>query len=461
MTFAAILLASALTNLTGVVTFEREGLPFYFMRDDAGVNWRVAKPEGATAAVGDRITATGEREPSVKHRLATRTLETKGREPGGAPAPSEVGIEELFENIMPFGNTLWYGGMFTVEGLLRDVNRRQTTTQLLVGEGERNLQVEIPWALEDALPANLVVGATVRVTGALAYTSIENFDEGVFGRIENVELIPMSVDAVEVVKRAPKPPFWTGRRLAAAFGAGLGIWAAMFVWVATLRRMVRRKTKELADSIRQRERTRIEADASRRERLRLAADLHDGFQQYLAGAMFRLKAARNYLPPDAAKSREQLEKVHDALQHTQNGLRSTLWAMNEESEGPESLKALFGFVARRMAHWEGIVEITSEGEERAVARNFCGSLLLIMQEAVGNAIRHGGAKKVTVKTAFREKDIELSIADDGCGFDTAATPVAGHYGLSTMERRIRELGGTMSISSAPGKGTVVTFLIPS
>jgi len=113
-----------------------------------------------------------------------------------------------------------------------------------------------------------------------------------------------------------------------------------------------------------------------------------------------------------------------------------------------------------MAHWEGIVEITSEGEERTVARNFCGSLLLIMQEAVGNAIRHGAAKHVVVKIAFREKDIEMTISDDGCGFDAASTPIAGHYGLSTMERRIGELGGSMRISSAPGRGTVVAFTIP-
>ena len=450
----------AAIGLSGVVTFEREGLPFYFMRDDNGVNWRVARLEDSAAKVGDRIDVTGDREPSIKHRLATETLVVVGPEPGGAPPPREMEIEELFQNIMPYGNTDLYGGMFTVEGLLRDVNRRQTTTQLLVGSGERNLQVEIPWALADALPANLVVGATVRVTGALAYTSIENFDEGVFGRIENVELIPMSPAAVEVVKRAPKPPFWTGRRLATAFGTGAGVIAVMFIWVATLRRMVRRRTRELADSIRQREHTRIEADAARRERLRLAADLHDGFQQYLAGAMFRLKAALNYLPPDATKSKEQLKKVHDALQHTQNGLRSTLWAMNEESEGPESLKALFGFVARRMAHWEGIVEITSVGEERAVARHFCGSLLLVMQEAVGNAIKHGNAKHVAVKVAFREKDIELSISDDGNGFDTAAVPVAGHYGLSTMDRRITELGGAMRITSSPGAGTLLVFTIP-
>ena len=201
--------------------------------------------------------------------------------------------------------------------------------------------MEIPWALEDALPADLVQGATVKVRGILTYTSIENYEEGIFGRIENIELIPMSPSAVEVVRRAP---FFTAERLLFVLAWVLALLGALFVWTLTLRRMVSKRSAELAESIRLRETARIEADAARRERLRLAADLHDGFQQYLAGAMFRLKAAMNYLPEGADACRAQLDKVNDALKHTQSGLRSTLWAMNEESEGPESLIELMHFV---------------------------------------------------------------------------------------------------------------------
>ncbi len=459
-----LLAASVLTNLTGVITFERDGLPFYFMADDAGGFWRVERQANDTAHVGDRVRASGFREPSsVKNRLETHTLSVLATNVADRPAPIETTIPELFERILPYGNADWYGGTFTTEGLLRDINRRQTTTQLLVGEGDANIQVEIPWALEHALPANLVQGATVRVTGALAYTSIEDFDTADFRRIENVELIPISGDDVIVVKRAPKPPeppFWTGRRVASVFGIAGVLVLLLFIWIATLRRMVQKRSQELADSIRLRETTRIEADAARRERLRLAADLHDGFQQYLAGAMFRLKAARNYLPKDATQSREQLEKVQDALQHTQAGLRSTLWAMNEESEGPESLMALFGFAARRMAHWEGKVDIRTEGVERTVARKSAGTLLLIMQEAVGNALKHGQAEHVRVRLAFSDKLLTMSVIDDGTGFDPALAGESGHYGMSSMERRCSELGGDMSVWSKKGLGTRLDFRIP-
>lgn len=457
----SLLIAAAITgmtNLTGVVTFEREGLAFFFIDDSAGVHWRVQDTKGKpTVKPGDLVSVTGEREMTSKHRVAEATVEVTGHDEAAIPPPLAIGISELFERLLPFGNTELYGGMVETEGLLRDINRRQTTTQLLVGEGDANLQVEIPWALEDALPADLVQGATVKVRGILTYTSIENYEEGLFGRIENIELIPPSPSAVEVVRRAP---FFTAERLLFVLAWVCALLGALSIWTLTLRRMVSKRSAELAESIRLRETAKIEADAARRERLRLAADLHDGFQQYLAGATFRLKAAMNYLPEGADACRAQLEKVNEALKHTQSGLRSTLWAMNEESEGPESLIELMHFVSRRLPHWEGIVEITSEGEERKIAHNFAGTILLILQEAVGNAINHGHAAHVKVKVTFGEKGLAMSVSDDGSGFDTAAMRREGHYGLASMERRTGELGGKISITSELGKGTNVRLSLP-
>lgn len=458
--FAAILLAF-MTNITGVVTLAREGLPFYFISDNTGLCWRISETADCRAMIGDTIEAFGRKESSMKSRLEAKSIALvgKSRIPREALPLKKVTIGEIFQAIMPFGNTKWYAVRLSTEGLLRDINRRQNSTQLLIGEGDLNLQVEIPVPLEQALPKNLVVGAMLRITGNLAWTSIENFEEGSFGRIENVEIIPASMDDVEVMKDAP---FWTARRLS-TLGISLAVLLlASFAWAITLRRMVSHRTRQLAESIRLRETAKIEADAARRERLRLAADLHDGFQQYLAAAYFRMKAAKNFLMKDAAKSLEQLEKAQQALKHTQNGLRSTLWAMNEESEGPESLIGLFNFAARRMDHWEGKVEICSVGEEVSIARNYCGSLLLVLQEAVGNAIRHGKAEHVKIEVDFRtEKMVTICVHDDGCGFDFHSVANSeGHYGLSSMQRRITELGGKLEVKSERGRGTDIVFTIP-
>lgn len=453
--FAAILLAAALTNVTGVVTFTREGLPFCFIVDEAGKTWRIENRENKPLYRGDVLTARGIREPTDKRRLATQKITLLKDKTLTPPAPYASELVSLFNQLGLFGNVDMYGAVFRTEGLLRDINRRQNTTQLLVGEGEYNLQVELPIPLEGTLPAWLKLGSRVQVTGALAYTSIVDVETGDRRRIENVELIPSKLTDVVLVRRAP---FWTPRRLLIAVISLGAAFILLTVWLITLRRMVAKRTAELADSIRAREATRIEALAVQRERLRLAADLHDGFQQYLAGAMFRLKAVFNYLPHEGMeKCRRQLEKMQEALQHTQNGLRATLWALNEESEGPESLPDLLRFVARRMPHWDGIVTIESVGEERKIARRGATSLLLILQEAVGNAIRHGGAKSVSVKIAFTPDKLLLTVTDNGRGFDRTLLKETGHYGLSTMERRITELGGTMSITSVLGKGTTLNF----
>ena len=407
--FVAVAAHAATTNLTGVVTFERNDLSFFFIDDAAGSHWRVQGEKGApTVKIGDIVHVDGEREMTSKRRVTDATITVEGHANAAVPPPIETGIADLFSRL-------------------------------------------------EALPADLVQGATVRVKGVLTWTSIENYEEGIFGRIENVELIPPTPDSVEVIRRAP---FWTVGRLLFILMWVCVLSAALAVWTLTLRRMVARRTQELAESVRQRERVKIEADAARRERLRLAADLHDGFQQYLAGATFRLKAAMNYLPEGADESRAQLEKVNDALKHTQSGLRSTLWAMNEESEGPESLIELIQFVARRLPQWEGIVEIASEGEERKIAHNFAGTILLILQEAVGNAIDRGHAKHVKVRIVFGEKGLAMTVADDGSGFDTAAARKEGHYGLSGMERRTAELGGKIAISSEIGRGTTVRIALP-
>lgn len=452
-----LLLAAALTtNICGTVTFQRDGLAFFFVDDERGTHWRIAAPSGTPIPpVGTQVEVTGQREPSVKPRLADTTVKAVGK--ADVPPALKLSPKEIYQRLLPFGNNTYYGDIIECEGILRDINRRQKTTQLLVGEGDANIQVEMPWALEDALPAKLVPGAVVRVTGALTYTSIENYEEGVFGRIENIELLPTGPESLAVIKNAP---FWTVGRLRNFIIGTLVLLCAVFAWANTLRRMVAKKTRELADSIRQRETAQIEENAARRERLRLAADLHDGFQQYLAGAMFRLKAAQNYLPPEAAESRSQLEKVKDALQHTQNGLRATLWAMNEECEGPESLTGLFRFVARRLPHWEETVEFITEGEERKIPHNYAGTLLLILQEAVGNAITHGKAASVKVTMTFGEEKFVMKIADDGCGFDTSAARSSGHYGISGMERRAADLGGRLEISARPGEGATVFVEIP-
>ena len=86
------------------------------------------------------------------------------------------------------------------------------------------------------------------------------------------------------------------------------------------------------------------------------------------------------------------------------------------------------------------------------------ALLRITQEACTNAVRHGHARQLAVSMTRRDGHVELVVRDAGTGFDPAA-PQAGS-GLAHIRDRVAELGGTVDIDSAPGRGAAVTVRVP-
>jgi signal transduction histidine kinase len=76
----------------------------------------------------------------------------------------------------------------------------------------------------------------------------------------------------------------------------------------------------------------------------------------------------------------------------------------------------------------------------------------ICQEALNNVAKHAGASKVEIYLKHEDSAIELSIRDDGQGFDPERT-TSGHYGLSMMHERAEGVGARLSITSQPGHGT--------
>lgn len=190
------------------------------------------------------------------------------------------------------------------------------------------------------------------------------------------------------------------------------------------------------------------------DRRRIADDLHDNMQQLLAGVGFRLSAAIN-VAGDRDAVLLQLAHAQKALEHSKAGLRSVLWGLQETKESPNSLLGLFRYAASRMPHWEGVVEICGEGQETPGVRRHGARLLMIMQEAVQNALVHGAARHVEVLVSFTKKGFAMTVRDDGCGFNASQQPGVGHLGIASMRRRADEMHGSFLIASAPGKGTTI------
>ena len=442
-------------SLSGVVTHADKGSDVMFILSNDGEWWRCSKSPDIVVKVGDLVSVTGTVLPqTVNNRIDFCQVEVTGHDASLVPECESVTVGQL--NAHPASGSAEpdrFARLVSVAGRVVDVNRRLDTVQTILSDGEKCVGVNFRMKSDTPLAEGLAIGAIVRAKGVYVYvTEPRNSSHLVFTGISGPLVMLASPDDLEVLTR---PPFWTPLRARIAVGMVAFLGFGLVFWVVSLRRTVARQVKVIEKALRER----AVADGARRERLRLSHDLHDDFQQLLSGTMFRISAALNWLAEgDSEKVRTQLEKATGNLVHTQSQLRAVLWGLQEESEGPGSLIELFRYASRRMAHWEGVVEITSSGGEPTLARTVAGSLLMILQESVGNAIRHGRTTRVKVHVAFGEDGLVLTVEDNGCGFDTAVH--ARGLGLGGMDDRAKALGGTFRIESAAGRGSKVIVEVP-
>ena len=87
-------------------------------------------------------------------------------------------------------------------------------------------------------------------------------------------------------------------------------------------------------------------------------------------------------------------------------------------------------------------------------------ILGLIQESLNNIQKHAQAQRVRLALLWHADRLDITVADDGTGFDLAAAQDNGHYGLTMLRERTQELRGEMRITSAPGAGTSLQFEIP-
>jgi two-component system NarL family sensor kinase len=206
------------------------------------------------------------------------------------------------------------------------------------------------------------------------------------------------------------------------------------------------------------------------ERRRISADLHDGASQLIAGAAMRVQAAlaalRTEHVPEPAIA--DMESAARELSGALKELRRTVAGLRPEAlDRSRFADVLADFCAQAGRRSGASVvfrnEVRDSGEQLPIeAREH---LFRLVQEAVGNALRHGQAELVRVTLApvpARPDWLSVCIVDNGRGFDTAAHERLDrlHLGLRTMAERARLMQGTLRIDSRPGRVTVVTARVP-
>ena len=197
------------------------------------------------------------------------------------------------------------------------------------------------------------------------------------------------------------------------------------------------------------------------ERNRLARDLHDSVAQKLFGAVLTAEAASTLLAQDAGQARVQLDRLQELVGEALDELRSLVFELRPpalETEGLATTLRKHVDVLRRV-HRRAI-ELRIAGTPRLSPRADA-EVFRIAQEALQNALRHSRAERVELSVEARDGLLVLAVADDGDGFDASDPAVRSRrLGLTSMEERARELGGTLVIDSRAGEGTTVRLEVP-
>jgi PAS domain S-box-containing protein len=193
------------------------------------------------------------------------------------------------------------------------------------------------------------------------------------------------------------------------------------------------------------------------ERRRIARDLHDIVLQDLSGALQSLRLV--HLRSKNAGLELDLGEELEALGRASSGLRNAIYDLRHEKERPfvESVEALVEL--NRQATPERKIRLVISGEFYGrLTEEESVELLRVLQEALTNARRHSAARNVEVRLLTQDEECLIEVTDDGRGFDVASVPAG--VGISGMRERVEGLGGTIEISSRPGKGTRVKLSVP-
>src|SRR5918993_307937 len=192
----------------------------------------------------------------------------------------------------------------------------------------------------------------------------------------------------------------------------------------------------------------VEESAEARSRLALARDLHDSVVQFLAGAAFRLEALKRDLP-SGHNLEPELNHLKQLMLQEQGELRSFIAALRSAPQIGlgELAKDLRSLSERLSEQWDVLCEFSAQTTDMMVPSRLHLDAQHLIREAVANAVRHAGAKSVTIRLHSDAKQLKLDFINDGARYPES--PLTGEMPRS-MSERVKLAGGALELTRGMG-----------
>ena len=247
---------------------------------------------------------------------------------------------------------------------------------------------------------------------------------------------------------------------------GIAAFAALvagLLWrLARSRRQRLEKEKELHEKavnelLQKNEITALHAmfEGQEKERDRVARDLHDRVGSMLGNVKMQMEVLEERMDTDQQEREGQYKKVYGLLVETVGEVRRISHDMVAGTLARFGLeKALEGLCDSVRVTGRLAVELRVFGLENRLERGMEITVYRIVQELVGNALKHAKASELSIDVTRTPGRLSVIVSDNGVGFDTAV-PSEG-MGLANVRKRVATIGGALTIDSTPGKGTTVS-----
>ncbi|WP_020189177.1 sensor histidine kinase [Kurthia sp. Dielmo] len=203
-------------------------------------------------------------------------------------------------------------------------------------------------------------------------------------------------------------------------------------------------------------------EAQEEERKRISREVHDGPAQMLANVLLRTDLiTRSYDEKGVERAIQELRDLKGMVRDTLHEVRRIIYDLRPMAlDDLGIVPTLKKYLNSVQDYNEGTyIEFSSRGEDRRMPMNYETAIFRLVQESVNNAIKHGSAKEIRVNFEWLKENVNISIKDNGTGFDMGLTK-QNSFGIVGMKERIDLLDGTMDIQSEIGQGTRIMFIIP-
>jgi signal transduction histidine kinase len=194
--------------------------------------------------------------------------------------------------------------------------------------------------------------------------------------------------------------------------------------------------------------------ALEQDRLRIARDIHDDLgarvtQISLISAVAQKKAIQD-------DARADFDRISRLCREIVSAMYDTIWAVNPENDNLDEMVNHVCQKAHELCQQAQIrcrLDICELPQQVPLSSQTRHNVMMTVKEAIHNVIKHARATEVTVRVVADGQLLDISITDNGCGFESA-TASPGN-GLVNMNRRIRDIGGSCQVDSRPGEGAAV------